>query len=111
MPVTVNPIECQDSNERRMETPSEYYDKRLCNICQVSQMKYLDENLKPKEDAVKAVKEGKLYIEKIGQSYRMIDERLNDKKKDIADEISSTHKDMGVKTDSHSKPKNKKNQA
>ena len=55
-----------------------YYDKRLINICQVPQMPYLEmvnEKWQPKEESIQAVKEGKLFIEKIGQGYTMHDEK------------------------------------
>lgn len=58
------------------KSPSEYYDKRLINICQVPQMPYLemkDGKWQPKEEAIQAVKKGKLYIEKVGQNYQMHD--------------------------------------
>ena len=44
--------------------PYNIEDKRLLRICQVSQRPYLDENLKPTQEAVKLVQEGKLYLEK-----------------------------------------------
>ena len=58
------------------EMPYIYYDKRLINICQVPQMPYLEKvNGKwlPTKETVNAVKTGKLYIQKNGQEYRMID--------------------------------------
>ena len=48
-----------------------YYDKRLIKICQVPQMPYLDEELKPTLAAVQAVHDGLLYIEKKNQQYLM----------------------------------------
>ncbi len=48
-----------------------YYDKRLIKICQVPQMPYLDEELKPTLAAVQAVHDGLLYIEKKNQQYVM----------------------------------------
>ncbi len=58
----------EDSN------PSAHYDKRLINICQVPQMKYLDKNLMPGKEAVEAVRNGTLRIEKRGQTEIMVDE-------------------------------------
>ena len=58
----------EDSN------PSANYDKRLINICQVPQMKYLDKNLMPGKEAVEAVRNGTLRIEKRGQTEIMVDE-------------------------------------
>lgn len=57
----------EDSN------PSAHYDKRLINICQVPQMKYLDKNLMPTKEAVEAVRAGKLHIEKDRQVETMFD--------------------------------------
>lgn len=72
-----NPQKRQDNFEPwESKSPSEYYDKRLINICQVPQMPYLemkDGKWQPKEEAIQAVKDGKLYIEKIGQNYQMHD--------------------------------------
>lgn len=64
------------SRENSTESLSKKYDKRLIEICQVPQMPYLemkDGKWNPKEEAIQAVKDGKLYIEKIGQNYQMHD--------------------------------------
>lgn len=58
--------------------PPKYYDKRLMNICQVPQMPYLEKNIitgkwQPTKEAVEAVKNGTLFIEKHGQKYVMND--------------------------------------
>lgn len=69
----------EDSNlsplitQREATSPYEYYDKRLFNICQVPQLRYLDENLQPTLEAVQAVYKGTLYVEKSGQEYVMHD--------------------------------------
>lgn len=59
------------------------YDKRLISICQVPQMPYLEKNIntgkwQPTKEAVKAVKNGSLFVEKQGQKYIM-NEVTNDK--------------------------------
>ena len=59
------------------------YDKRLVSICQVPQMPYLEKNIntgkwQPTKEAVKAVKNGSLFVEKQGQKYIM-NEVTNDK--------------------------------
>ncbi len=82
-PETFNPQKRQDSFEL-LENKSHavYYDKRLINICQVPQMPYLEKvNGKwlPTKEAVEAVKNGKLYIQKNRQEYRMIDNRSSTK--------------------------------
>lgn len=59
------------------QSPAAYYDKRLINICQVPQMPYLEMTngkWQPNKETVKAVKEGKLFVEKSGQNYTMHDE-------------------------------------
>lgn len=72
-----------DSFEQiRQESPDKFYDKRLNRICQVPQMPYLEKNIitgkwQPTKEAIKAVKEGKLFIEKKGQKYVMNDSNLN----------------------------------
>lgn len=56
--------------------PYVYYDKRLINICQVPQMPYLEMvngKWQPKQEAIQAVIEGKLFIERNGQAYIMHD--------------------------------------
>lgn len=50
--------------ESSINLPYNVEDKRLLRVCQVSQRPYLDENLKPTQEAVKLVQEGKLYLEK-----------------------------------------------
>ncbi|MCM1322190.1 MAG: hypothetical protein NC219_08825, partial [Prevotella sp.] len=79
-PVAFNPQQQGwDSNElyERNLNPFEYYDKRLINICQVPQMKYLDKNLMPTKEAVEAVRNGTLRVEKKGQTEIMVDETQN----------------------------------
>lgn len=62
----------------RSDNFTNYYDKRLISICQVPQMPYLEKNIttgkwQPTKEAVKAVKNGTLFIEKHGQKYVMND--------------------------------------
>lgn len=71
------------------------YDKRLVSICQVPQMPYLERNVvtrkwQPSKEAVEAVKNGTLYIEKQGQKYVM-NESANNKieKKDFSETIDN----------------------
>lgn len=71
------------------------YDKRLVSICQVPQMLYLERNVvtrkwQPSKEAVEAVKNGTLYIEKQGQKYVM-HESANNKieKKDFSEIIDN----------------------
>lgn len=56
------------------------YDKRLVSICQVPQMPYLEQTKdgewQPTKEAVEAVKNGTLYIEKQGQKYSMVDQSV-----------------------------------
>lgn len=56
----LNPLTSRDS----LSNLPNIKDKRLLRVCQVSQRPYLDENLKPTQEAVKLVQEGKLYMEK-----------------------------------------------
>lgn len=61
--------------------PPKYYDKRLMNICQVPQMPYLEKNTitgkwQPTKEAVEAVKNGALFVEKQGQTYVMNEREL-----------------------------------
>lgn len=63
-----------ESEFEKDSNPSAHYDKRLINICQVPQMKYLDKNLMPGKEAVEAVRNGTLRIEKRGQTEIMVDE-------------------------------------
>lgn len=78
-PETVNLVNTKDSFEPlENKSPSAYYDKRLINICQVPQMSYLEmKNGKwqPTKEAIQAVKEGNLFIEKNGQNYTMHNEK------------------------------------
>lgn len=51
------------------DSPNIYHDKRLIRICQVPQMPYLGKNIitgkwQPTKEAIKAVKAGKLFVEK-----------------------------------------------
>ena len=59
--------------------PYVYYDKRLLNICQVPQLPYMkqgkDGRWLPTGDAVKAVRNGQLFVRKDGQRYVMCDLR------------------------------------
>lgn len=76
------------------DSPNIYYDKRLIQICQVPQMPYLEKNIitgkwQPTKEAIKAVKAGKLFIEKKGQKYVMNDSNLNQKNSNKLN-ISST---------------------
>ncbi len=64
------------SRENSTESLSKKYDKRLIEICQVPQMPYLemkDGRWQPKEESIQDVKDGNLYIEKVGQNYEMHD--------------------------------------
>lgn len=66
------------------DSPNVYYDKRLIQIFQVPQMPYLEKIIitgkwQPTKEAIKAVKAGKLFIEKKGQKYVMNDSNLNQK--------------------------------
>lgn len=63
-----------ESEFEKDSNPSAHYDKRLISICQVPQMKYLDKNLMPGKEAVEAVRNGTLRIEKRGQTEIMVDE-------------------------------------
>lgn len=68
-----------ESEPLENKSPTTYYDKRLINICQVPQMPYLEMvngKWQPKEEAIQAVKDGKLFIEKNGQNYTMHDENV-----------------------------------
>ena len=63
------------------DLPYVYYDKRLINICQVPQMPYLEKNTitgkwQPTKEAVEAVKNGALFVEKQGQTYGMNEREL-----------------------------------
>ena len=95
-PETFNPQKRQDSFELlENKSHATYYDKRLINICQVPQMPYLEKvNGKwlPTKEAVEAVKNGKLYIQKNGQEYRMIDYKNNTK--EIKNNIFFTYNDF-----------------
>lgn len=56
------------------DSPNIYYDKRLIWICQVPQLPYLEFNTdinmyQPMKEAIEAVKDGRLYIKKLGQEY------------------------------------------
>lgn len=79
-PENLSPLITQrESGLSENESPFVYYDKRLINICQVPQMPYLEMKngeWKPKEDAVQAVKNGMLSVEKNGQNYIMNDKTL-----------------------------------
>lgn len=83
-PIAVNPINRRDSNELlENKSPSNYYDKRLINICQVPQMPYLEMvngEWRPTQKAIKAVEDGKLFLEKNGQTYIMHDESFLEEK-------------------------------
>lgn len=83
-PTAVNPINRRDSNElSENEPPSTYYDRRLVSICQVPQMPYLEMvngKWRPKQEAIKAVEDGKVFLEKNGQIYVMHDESFLEEK-------------------------------
>lgn len=71
------------------------YDKRLISICQVPQMPYLEKNIttgewQPTKEAVEAVKNGTLFVEKQGQKYIM-NESIDDKaeKKDLSETVDN----------------------
>ncbi len=70
-----------------------YYDKRLIKICQVPQMPYLDEDLKPTLAAVQAVHDGLLYIEKKNQQYVMnsLEEKAENARKQYEAEQGSNY--------------------
>lgn len=111
---TFNPKKSQDSNEpnstfdnrpnlmrEEKSNPPNYYDKRLISICQVPQMPYLEKNLvtgqwRPTKEAVEAVKNGTLFVEKQGQKYVMNDsidkskENEPEKQQNISENISTT---------------------
>lgn len=83
-PETVNLVNTKDSFELlENKSPSNYYDKRLINICQVPQMPYLEMvngEWRPTQKAIKAVEDGKLFLEKNGQTYIMHDESFWEEK-------------------------------
>ena len=113
-PETFNPKKSQDSNEpnstfdnrptlmrEEKSNPPNYYDKRLISICQVPQMPYLEKNLvtgqwRPTKEAVEAVKNGTLFVEKQGQKYVMNDsidkskENEPEKQQNISENISTS---------------------
>ncbi len=60
--------------------PYVYYDKRLLNICQVPQLEYLEkinDKWYPTDEAIELVKQDVLKIERKGQEYLLIDNRLS----------------------------------
>ncbi|WP_288958423.1 hypothetical protein [uncultured Treponema sp.] len=70
------------------------YDKRLISICQVPQMPYLEKNLvtgqwRPTKEAVEAIKNGTLFVEKQGQKYVMNDS-IDKSKENISENISTS---------------------
>lgn len=80
----VNPINRRDSFEfdRQLENKSsnEYYDKRLIRLCQVPQLPYMEFNSAtkqwlPTKETIEAVKENRLFVEKVGQEYQI---KIND---------------------------------
>ena len=80
----VNPINRRDSFEfdRQLgnKSSNEYYDKRLIRLCQVPQLPYMEFNSAtkqwfPTKETIKAVKENRLFVEKVGQEYQM---KIND---------------------------------
>lgn len=80
----VNPINRRDSFEfdRQLgnKSSNEYYDKRLIRICQVPQLPYMEFNSAtkqwlPTKETIEAVKEDRLFVEKVGQEYQM---KIND---------------------------------
>lgn len=77
------------------------YDKRLISICQVPQMPYLEKNIttgewQPTKEAVEAVKNGTLFVEKQGQKYIM-NESIDDKAE--MKDLSETVDNESVNTD------------
>lgn len=80
----VNPINRRDSFEfdRQLgnKSSNEYYDKRLIRLCQVPQLPYMEFNSAtkqwlPTKETIEAVKEDRLFVEKVGQEYQM---KIND---------------------------------
>lgn len=80
----VNPINRRDSFEfdRQLENKSsnEYYDKRLIRLCQVPQLPYMEfdsatKQWLPTKETIEAVKENRLFVEKVGQEYQI---KIND---------------------------------
>lgn len=76
----VNPINRRDSFEfdRQLgnKSSNEYYDKRLIRLCQVPQLPYMEFNSAtkqwlPTKETIEAVKEDRLFVEKVGQEYQM----------------------------------------
>lgn len=80
----VNPINRRDSFEfdRQLgnKSSNEYYDKCLIRLCQVPQLPYMEFNSAtkqwlPTKETIEAVKEDRLFVEKVGQEYQM---KIND---------------------------------
>lgn len=80
----VNPINRRDSFEfdRQLgnKSSNEYYDKRLIRLCQVPQLPYMEFNSAtkqwlPTKETIEAVKEDRLFVEKVGHEYQM---KIND---------------------------------
>lgn len=80
----VNPINRRDSFEfdRQLgnKSSNEYYDKRLIRLCQVPHLPYMEFNSAtkqwlPTKETIEAVKEDRLFVEKVGQEYQM---KIND---------------------------------
>lgn len=95
-------IQGQDSSEANFEVLNPLisqenlnnYDKRLISICQVPQMSYVEKNLvtgqwRPTKEAVEAVKNGTLFVEKQGQKYVMNDS-IDKSKENISENISTS---------------------
>ena len=66
--------------QRETELPYVYEDKRLIQICQVPQLPYMEFNSAtkqwfPTKETIEAVKENRLFVEKVGQEYQM---KIND---------------------------------
>lgn len=69
------------TNKGKTDTqPFQDYDKRLIQICQVPQLPYMEFNSAtkqwlPTKETIEAVKEDRLFVEKVGQEYQM---KIND---------------------------------
>lgn len=66
--------------QRETELPYVYEDKRLIQICQVPQLPYMEfdaatKQWLPTKETIEAVKEDRLFVEKVGQEYQI---KIND---------------------------------
>lgn len=81
------------------------HDKRLISICQVPQMPYLEKNVEtgrwqPTKEAVRAVRNGTLFVEKQGQKYMMKFLRENNEKTEQDVPLKNIQSENGSKINS-----------